>query len=244
MSPLRLGPAITGPLAQIHDGAGELSRRYGRWLWPAEDPTIRRLLLRLAGSGVIVYLGATVVTDSPGWMWPASIGGAVAAYRAGKPGTGPTDGEQPGTAAEDVTETDDDQPEDGPDDAEFIALVRDLIGPDGKGIHLAEIPAALTREWPHRQWDAADARALAQRAGLPIHSTRSPNRNGPSTGIRRKDLPPPPLPEEALVGVVGAGQTSDNDNDNTRVERIGEGGAVTRYPAETAARHHDIRRAS
>lgn len=72
-----------------------------------------------------------------------------------------------------------------------MELVRALIGP-GSGVHLAEVAERLAEVEPGRAWDTADVRELAALAGVPVNPTRSRTRAGSSTGIRARDLPPPP----------------------------------------------------
>ncbi|WP_193317990.1 MULTISPECIES: hypothetical protein [Streptomyces] len=229
---IRPGPTIRIPAARVHDGSAIIARRWARWIWPEDEDqqSLPAALRRLAATGGVLYLAGTAVLDSPVLMWPAASAWCVVAYRTRpEPET-----EEP---VDDEAAQDDPEPEPGPDEAEFTELVRALIG-DGPGIHLAEIPPALTRRWPHRHWTPADARHLAAEAGLPIAGTRSATRPGSSTGIRAKDLPPLPDRETSPDGVVAAGQPANNNTNNTIVDEIGQGGWVTRDPAETTARHH------
>ncbi|WP_049566827.1 hypothetical protein [Streptomyces sp. SBT349] len=200
---LRPGPAITGPVRSVHDGTGILARRWGRWIWPAEedDQSVPAALRRLAGTGGVATLGAIVVQDSPGLMWLATGGWCAAAWHAARK-AGATEEPEEATAA-------------ALSPREFTELVRAAIPPGSPGVHLAELVDLLDAEAPRDPpWDTSAVPALATAAGLPVVSTRSHTRPGSaSTGIRAKDLPPPPGAERGPVAVVAAGQRDDNDND-------------------------------
>ncbi|NUS14551.1 MAG: hypothetical protein HOY69_24655 [Streptomyces sp.] len=87
--------------------------------------------------------------------------------------------------------------------AEFLALLHDLMpgtipGRDDR-IHLAQIAA----EWTGNPADTPTVRALLAEAGITPTACRVPNR-GSSTGIYLRDVPPLPHPSPApLSGVVG-----------------------------------------
>ncbi|MFI7278601.1 hypothetical protein [Streptomyces sp. NPDC049879] len=126
----------------------------------------------------------------------------------------------------------------GPTDAEFVGIVRDLLGPRGSGVHLAEIQTRLEADFPAFSWPLEEVHALADRAGIPRAATRSPNRGGSTTGIRARDLPPLPSPQEGTPGgPVDQQQHRNNNINNAAREDVEIGaGSYVRYPhGRTAA---------
>jgi hypothetical protein len=134
-----------------------------------------------------------------------------------------------GPAAEDDGQEDGEPEDDGPplDDAAFVELVHDVAR--GGNVHLNAIRLRLAEELPAYEWTAPDVTALCETAGIPTRKgVRVPGAQPPvTTGIHHTDLPPLPSPtsDQTPVGVVGAGQHSNN-NTNATVESIGEGAAM------------------
>lgn len=215
---MRLGPAITGPATRIYDGSGILYRRWTGWVWP-EEPTLLGTVGRFGGTVFGASMAWTAVQASPGLMWVAAGGWCIAAYRAEEE---PDEGDDEEDGEPDPVTTD-----------EFIELLHDALG-DAKGVHLSTLAERLADLEPGRRWDTAAVRQLATDAGVPV--TDSVRVGGSvSTGIKRKDAPPPTPLGAAVVG-SSAGQPATATTTALRAERIGEGGRLVRDPADAARR--------
>ena len=238
--------ARTAAAAYVAEGEG--------WL----DQGLRCLLLAVP-PGLALGVAAACRAE-PGLLVGVVPAVVWTVWRAGTPAT-PEEAEQqveetllemePQTAPDTPAEEPDDAPEEtpagplpGPSPGEFIEVVRNLLGDRGKGIHLVEIGDRLRTLYPGRPWGPDEVAAAAERAGLPRTPTRSATRPGSTTGIRRESLPPaPPAPIAPHEGVVDAGESANNINNNApdvRVEHLAEGTTIVRLPAD-AARHHTVR---
>ncbi|MEE4546761.1 hypothetical protein V2S66_32955 [Streptomyces sp. V4-01] len=210
-------------LSRLAKGTGIILRGLataGEW----RETLARWFIAALVGS-----LAACAVALHP-WLAPAA---GLAWLAAANAAAGPAD--------EDDQE--DDEPEDEEEEpldlAAFAELVHDVAG--GRNVHLVELRRQLALE-TDREWTAADVTALCEAAGIRIRKgVRVPGATpAVTTGIHHTDLPPvhSPASDPTPVGVVAAGQRSNN-NTNITQEHIGEGGWITRHGP---AIHQEARR--
>jgi hypothetical protein len=254
----RLATLLT---ASVIRRAAAVWRRCTGWLKEASGVgwLLRLGLLLLAAAVVrkaVTAIAAAVYERAasgaaPGLLWGAAAVWVVSAYRAGadgwapkRPAAPPVTDEQPqseptaGTqkeTAEDVGPA----PLPGPPSVspvELVATVRDIGTPHAQLKPIAEYLRTTT--------DAV--RATAAGMGWPVKDVRMQGRSS-TAGLRWDDCPSPSR-GKPLSDVVGAGQpTDDNDDDGgdgdpgegVRVERIGQAGAVVRHPADRV-RHHTV----
>ncbi|MFF8482350.1 hypothetical protein [Streptomyces antibioticus] len=180
---------------------------------------------------------------APWLLWGVALWWIVAAYRAGAEGWEPKQTppfgaaeEQPAAEAAEGTE-----PPAAPtppvSPVALVAAVRDIGTPHAQLVPLAG----------HLRTTTDAVRAAAAGVGWPVKDVRMEGRSS-SAGLRWDDCPSPTIPVPS-GGVVGAGQSAD-DNDDTcetgpregvRVEDIGQGGRVVRDPAE-GSRYHLLRK--
>ncbi|WP_037616400.1 hypothetical protein [Streptomyces aureus] len=218
-----------------------VSGRFGRWPWWVQLGLAYVALLR--GPAVLAGIGdrAHERVASGAWSGALTVSTVlwvIAAYRVG--GHEEPQDTEPSEPVEE-------QPEPGPapspsgpapvSPVALVAAVRDIGTPHAQLKPLAEHLGTTT--------DAV--RAAAGAVGWPVKDVRMEGRSS-SAGLRWDDCPSPTilLPSSS---VVGAGQSADNDNDDTeeglpgeglRVEDIGQGGRVIRDPADTV-RHHSLK---
>jgi hypothetical protein len=193
--------------------AGEWRETLARW-------TIAAVAASLALSGAALHP----------WLWPILAALWIAAASAA---AGPLADEPADEADDEDEDGQDDDPDDEPEpdgliDADaFTELVRDVA--DGRNVHLATIRAQLALE-TGREWSAAAVTALCDTAGIPVRKgVRVPGAQpAVTTGIHHTDLPAPHSPASAHppVGVVPAGQHSNNNTNTPTVEKVGEGAAI------------------
>jgi hypothetical protein len=195
-------------------GCDSLLRAAGAWLTAAdvEERRVRAALGRaLGGSLATGFVGGVAVNLGP-YAWSASgVVLALSVWVAGRP-------------AADV----DDEDIDSMDPGEFLELVHDVSA--GGNVHLVEIRRQLALE-TDREWSGPQVRALCDAAGIPVRDGVRVRGAKPAvtTGIHRDDLPPLPRPSsEGAVGVVGAGQESNN-NTNITTEAIGQAGLLIKH---------------
>lgn len=208
-----------------------VSRAYDRasgWVREASGfAMLFRLGLLVAAAALLrrmaVAVGGAVcrhLEDGSRLLWVAALWWIVAAYRAGADGWEPKAqvSAQPEASADEVeaaaSEAADEpaatvksEPPAPPfSDVALVAAVRDIGTPNAQLVPLAEHLATTT--------DAV--RAAAARLGWPVKDVRQTGRSA-SAGLRWDEAPtPPPIaPSPApSSGVVGAGQeTDDNDDD-------------------------------
>lgn len=233
-----------------------LTRRIAAWIrhtwqrttaWLGDATGIAwalRLAVLLAAAWILRKLGVSVATaaarridSSPRLLWPALALWIIAAWRAGHPDWQPT----PAAAAAEEQE---------PEEPAPVSLAKDH---DRAGPRLDDVlTAARTLGTPHVHLAAIEehlktprgaVRPVLTAAGIPIADVRMQGR-GTSTGIRGSDIPPPAPPSEGFaVGVVGAGQTANNSNNNAPgdpCQKGLDGGYTFRVvdDPDNPARHH------
>ncbi|TMU98083.1 hypothetical protein [Streptomyces sp. DASNCL29] len=187
-----------------------------------------------------------------GLMWVLALVWLITSYRIGRPDWQPPAEPEPETEQVPAEETEkrDEDAEDEPAAepparpapptlAQLRAAVAEIGTPHAHVAVLAE----------HLGTTADLVREGLVVAGIPVDAVRMKGR-GSSTGVRAEDLPPPSGSSSAAPeGVVGTGQSANNDNNNAptdpaekglRVERIGQSGMVMRDPAETVSRRHAV----
>lgn len=196
-------------------GSNHLLRTYGQWLTPGEW---RQTAARAAGSACTGLFVGSMTYGSPGILWPLTGWWAVAGWRAGRHAE--AGDEQP----------DDDTVEMTADD--ITALIRTLVG-DAKGVLLTGVRDHLEHLAP-AGWTTKDVRELLTDCEIPVRpGVRTPAGNGP--GIHRDDLPPLPTTPPPPVGVVAAGQDTNTNTNNVRVESHAGGAHITVTPARQEA---------
>ncbi|MFF6940452.1 hypothetical protein [Streptomyces lavendulae] len=175
--------------------------------------------------GVNVAAAAARRLDrSPGLLWLALGLWLIAAWRVGHPDWKPRPAPAPAAAEEP-------EPEEEPNPVSLAAEHAAAAGPTIDDV----VTAARKLGTPHVHLAAIEehikapqgtARRLLVEAGIPIADVRMHGR-GSSTGVRGSDIPTFSHPSpEGVVGVVGAGQDADNNND-IRVTRSAGGAQVT-----------------
>jgi hypothetical protein len=177
-------------------GGGALLTRITTW-WTADG--IRSGIARIIGTLLAIAAGGGVLLAAPGLWWPLAAGWLIACWYA-KP------------ALAETAEQD--------DPGEFLRILHQLLA-DRKGAHLVEIAEHFTGD------PAATGvvRELCASAGIPIADGVRVGRKV-STGIRTRDLPPlPDHSPDGPVGVVAAGQDSNNNSNTVArvVRRTGAG---------------------
>ncbi|WP_318205369.1 hypothetical protein [Streptomyces sp. SCL15-4] len=217
-----------------------LHNRYVRtraWVWESTglDRWIRVALLAAAALiaraiGVAVGRWAYDRIQSGAW-WHLLVAAALAwisaAYRAGRDDWQPTPAPAPAEATSaEGEQADTAQPTPAVERAPagpppvspgaLIAAVRDIGTPHAQLVPLAEHLGTTT--------DAV--RSAAAGMGWPVKDVRMKGRSS-AAGLRGDEVPSPPL-EDPSSGVVGAGQTADDNDDDVCGEGPGEGVRVVR----------------
>jgi hypothetical protein len=200
--------------------AGSRTLAAGGAAWAAardvETKRGRASLGRLLGGGIsVAFVGGTVWALSRGvLLWGSVVLGVLSAWVAG--GT-----ERPAEGTVDAGAS-------ALDPRAFLELLHDLA--QGGNVHLVTVREQLAEE-TERPWSAREVSALCHAAGITTKTVRVPGaRPAVTTGIHRDDLPPLPSPASgAPVGVVAAGQSGNNNSNNTvTVEEIGQAGVVVK----------------
>ncbi|MFD6375368.1 hypothetical protein [Streptomyces sp. KR2] len=203
-------------------GTTALAGQYARWL---AGEGFQAGAARLAGSGLGGLFGGMLIAGSPGLMWPATVLGVIAAWRAGRPVE-----EVPAGA-----EGEEEVPEEAPDEPplptreELAVALHAVADPN---VHTAALAA-------HMKLPAERVRAALKAAGIPAGG--GVRMGGvTSTGIKAAHFPPlPPSGEGAPEPVVVAGQANNNSNNNAVRVKRGEG-TVTIYDPSDSHRHHRV----
>lgn len=206
-----------------------------RWLGDASgavDWTLRAGLL-LAAAMLARHVLGTVAGSLPGrldrasWlMWPAAAVWLIAAYRVGRDGWQPptepepepdVDGEQPVEAAPDGDQDDDEPRQITPE--QLAAALHAVGAPHAQFVPLAE----------HLGVTTAAVREACAAASIPVSGGVRMEGRSVSPGVKAEHFPalssPTAAPSDpAPLGVVGAGQRTDNSNNNTA------SGTVVRTP--------------
>jgi hypothetical protein len=194
------------------------------------------LVARKLGGGLLGAVAAHA--DRAAWLlWPLTIGWCIAAYRThDRPRVLPpppdklTD-EKPAADAE--GEADDPTP--APDEDAARPAFADLIATAQKvgtpHVHIAVLAKELGTT-------TAAVRERLTAAGVPIEPVRMKG-HGSSTGVRHEDIaphyPPPPAPSE---GVVGAGQETNNNDNNTQGLRVTRSAGGAQITINDSSKHH------
>ncbi|MEU0458580.1 hypothetical protein ABZ322_37710 [Streptomyces sp. NPDC006129] len=208
--------------------ARRIWRRVTGWLGESSGVSwLLRLAVLLAAAALLRKIVITVTTTvyervhagaAPWLLWGAALVWVVASYRCGRDDWRP-DAEAAPAAAEPEREDQEQQPAVEPaptgpplvPPVALIAAVRDIGTPHAQLKPLAEHLGTTT--------DAV--RAAAAALGWPVKDVRMAGRSS-TAGLRWDEAPspaPPPLPP----GVVGAGQPTDDNDDDTNGEEPGEG---------------------
>ncbi|MER6235939.1 hypothetical protein ABT185_07665 [Streptomyces clavifer] len=186
---------------------------------------LRHQALALAG-GVVRQAEA-----ASGLLWPLAIVWVVAAYRIGRADWSPADA--PAAEQEAAPEGEEQPPAEetpaSPEEPHLprLADVRDAVTRVGTPhVHVTVLAEELGTT-PDRVREA-----LAQWA-IPVEPVRMRGR-GSSTGVKGDRFPAPATPSD---GVVAAGQATNNNDNNVRVERHAGGAHITVTPPrrDTAA---------
>ncbi|MFD6024542.1 hypothetical protein [Streptomyces griseoluteus] len=239
----RIWQRATGWLAQ-GEGLG--------WLLRAAVLLGVAALLRKIAVALVAALYARLAHGGAPWLlWGAAAWWVVSAYRAGAEDWQPKHPPAPAATKETHTVTDQEEEattegtvaEAAPTPAAppavspvaLVAAVRDIGTPHAQLKPLAEHLGITT--------DAVRARAAEM--GWPVKDVRMQGRSA-SAGLRWDELPPLP-PSPPFPGVVGAGQPTDDNDDDTPEERPREGVRVVRHPTGVTIydladnhRHHTV----
>ncbi|MFJ2731413.1 hypothetical protein [Streptomyces sp. NPDC087317] len=207
-------------------------------------------VLRKIAASVAVGVYARVASGSAPWLlWGTAGVWVIAAYRCGRDGwepkqaapEAPADAESEGQ--EDGEKTSEAAPVSAPQAATplpvspvaLVAAVRDIGTPHAQLTPLAEHLGTTT--------DAV--RATAAGIGWQVKDVRMQGRSA-SAGLRWDEVPSPP-PTDPTPGVVGAGQSADDNDDDTDKEVPREGVRAQRtaggwvfYDLADAHRHHRV----
>lgn len=190
---------------------------------------------RALGAVAAAEFGRRCAQQAPLLMVPLTLAWLVLAWRCGKPAPAePDDQEQEGEAADPAAEEDDQEPEEPPlpDREQLTAALHHVGAPHA---HLSALAA-------HLQETPARTRAALEEAGIPTAGgVRAGGRV--STGVKQQDFPPlPAAPSDPDDGVVVAGQRTTTTATGPVVERPSPGMVIIRDAADTAQRHHTLRR--
>lgn len=186
--------------------------------------------VQLIAAGVALKCGVPVLTALGDWahrkatasrsgLFIAAALWLLSAYRVGHPDwkpktteqgpdADPPQAEQPETAAEEP------QPPFAPasiSPTELVAAVRDVGTPNAQLVPLAE----------HLRVSTAAVRAAAAAVRWPVKDVRQDGRSS-SAGLRWDDCPSPES-TYPLSGVVGAGQSADDNDDDSEEGQTGSG---------------------
>lgn len=104
-----------------------------------------------------------------------------------------------------------------PSRADITTALHGLLQESG-GVHLQDLAKAL----PHGPWKTGDTRSLLASHSIRVRpGVRVPG-VGPREGVHRDDIPPLPSPEmdSAPVADVAAGQSNNNNGNNTEPEFV------------------------
>lgn len=203
-------------------GTTALAGQYVRWL---AGEGFQAGAARLAGSGLGGLFGGMLIAGSPGLMWPATVLGVIATWRAGRPVE-----EVP-----DDAEGEEEAPEKAP--AEAPLPTREELT---TALHAVADPHAHTAAVAtYLGVPAERVRAGLKAAGIP--TTGACRMGGkPSTGVKAEHIPPlSPSGEGTPGAVVASPLTSNNNSNNAPTVERREGMLIIRDPAETH-RHHRV----
>ncbi|MGW1814086.1 hypothetical protein ACWCQM_11070 [Streptomyces sp. NPDC002125] len=205
------------------------------WVFRAALLLGMALALRKVGAGAIVCLGSVVQSPAARLLlWPASAVWIITAYRIGHPDWRP----KTTTPADDSAEPEQAQAQ---QDAE---AEQTTITPEAPPLSPLDVCEAVWRVGtPHAHLavlaeelgtTADRVREVLAAKGIPVEPVRMKGR-GSSTGVKAGHFPTPATPS---VGVVAAGQPTNNDNNNgVTVTRDNSGALITVTPIrrDTAA---------
>ncbi|MFJ1695676.1 hypothetical protein ACIOHC_11080 [Streptomyces sp. NPDC088252] len=196
------------------------------------------LILRKVFLGLVTGLAHLAHSQSVRWLlWPATVAWLIAAYRVGHPDWEPPADPEPepdraeeSAAARPEPDSVQKLAEEQPEPTEAAAPpVEEPPLPSHQDLH-----EALSRVGtPHAHiavlaedlgTTAERVRAALDQLSIPVEAVRMRGR-GSSTGVRADRFPTPVAPS---VGVVGAGQSTNNDNNNT-VNLVHREGLVIAY---------------
>ncbi|MFJ5820099.1 hypothetical protein ACIQGT_40370 [Streptomyces sp. NPDC093108] len=173
-------------------------------------------LLAAVIAKTLSYTTSITIALAAAWITTALVLGYAAA-RPDKPE--PAADEQPDTPAE-TPPTDQPHPSESLT-LDDVTLLLHTVYTEGSGVHLAALAEHLDRTLymghPAAPWATRDVRALLARHGVRVRpGVRVPPVGG-REGVHRDDFPPlPPTdPAPAVVDVVVAGQSNNNNAGNT-----------------------------
>ncbi|MFE4691244.1 hypothetical protein ACFRH6_14440 [Streptomyces sp. NPDC056749] len=185
------------------------------------------LIIRKLAGGILVGLGGLTQVPAARWLlWPAATVWIITSYRIGHPNWTP----KTTTPADDSTE-----PEQG-EGQQNAEAEQTTATPDAPLPSPLDVCGAVWRVGtPHahlavlaEELDTTTdrVREVLATKGIPIEPVRMRGR-GSSTGVKASHFPTPAAPSD---GVVAAGQPTNNDNNNVRVERHANGAHITVTP--------------
>lgn len=209
------------------------------WALRAGILLVLALVARKLGGGLLGALAER--SDRLAWLlWPITIAWCIAAYRThDRPRVVPT---SPAETADEETATDaepegedDETPPPAPDPASAPPTLPELLNVAQKvgtpHVHIAVLAKALGTT-------PAAVRDRLTRSRIPIDDVRMRGR-GSSTGVRHEDLAPYyPTPSAPSEGVVGAGQTTNNNDNNTSGLRVTHSAGGAQVTLHDGSQHH------
>ncbi|MEV7867463.1 hypothetical protein AB0P17_15480 [Streptomyces sp. NPDC088124] len=123
---------------------------------------------------------------------------------------------------------------------EYVTALLHAVYTTGSGVHLTTLAERLQVLHPEAVWRTRDVRSLLARVGVSTKAVRAGASNSPLEGVHRDDFPP--LPGHPPVGVVAAGQTANNNTNNSDGEGPREGISIMKdpgHPTRYDVHHHD-----
>lgn len=208
---VRGGVWLGGACCRVHDGSVVLAGRYGAWLgcWRA-GPAARRV----AGSGVVAWLGAVTLDRATALLWPLAVWWCWAAWRAGDGDLVPARHEVPPTLCAEYR-------------AALLAWL-DLATRGRSGIHLAELYARLRQHPALAHLADPELRACLAHYGVPVRRSLRVDGVAGRTGVHRADIEalltlPSPAESGPLSRCGEPGQAVDSPPVESGGERPGKG---------------------
>ncbi|MFI6700299.1 hypothetical protein ACIBJC_15200 [Streptomyces sp. NPDC050509] len=128
--------------------------------------------------------------------------------------------------------------------AEYVTALLHAVYTTGSGVHLTTLAERLGVLFPEAEWRTRDVRSLLARVGVPTKPVRAGATGAVSEGVHRDHFPP--LPEETPEGVVAAGQTANNNTNNSPEREAREGFSILKdpgHPSRHDVQHHNRRTA-